>query len=510
MKRTGRRSNPSSLATNEQGPTDVTRFLPWHPFDDDRLHEECGVFGIFGAEDAAAHTVLGLHALQHRGQESAGIVSFDGSQFHVHRNLGLVSEIFSNRANVGALTGRCAIGHNRYATTGGTVLRNVQPIFVETDQGGLAVAHNGNLTNANQVRDGLVRKGAIFQSTSDTEIIVHLVALSAHGTIPDRLIDALKQVVGAYSLVALTDEAMIGVRDPLGVRPLVLGRLGDAFVLASETCALDIMGATFVRDVEPGELVVIDASGLTSYHPFPARRSRFCIFEYVYFSRPDSRVEGHSAYTIRRRTGAELAKESPVDADVVVPIPDSGTPAAMGFSEQSGLPLTFGIIRNHYVGRTFIEPGQNIRHFGVKLKHNANRVELSGKRVVLIDDSIVRGTTSTKIVSMVRDCGAREVHMRIASPPTIHSCFYGVDTPSRDELLASRFSVDEIAAFLGVDSLAFITADGLYRATGQEEGRDDKKPQYCDACLTGHYPIPLVDRDGGYEANQLSFHYESL
>lgn len=488
----------------------MTRFLPRHPFDDDRLHEECGVFGIFGAEDAAAHTVLGLHALQHRGQESAGIVSFDGSQFHVHRNLGLVSEIFSNSANVGALTGRSAIGHNRYATTGGTLLRNVQPIFVETDQGGLAVAHNGNLTNANQVRDRLVRKGAIFQSTSDTETIVHLVALSTHATIPDRLIDALKQVVGAYSLVALTNEAMIGVRDALGVRPLVLGRLGDAFVLASETCALDIMGATFVRDVEPGELIVIDAAGLTSYHPFPPRRSRFCIFEYIYFSRPDSRVEGHSAYTIRRRTGAELAKESPADVDVVVPVPDSGTPAALGFAEQSGLPLTFGIIRNHYVGRTFIEPGQNIRHFGVKLKHNANRVELSGKRVVLIDDSIVRGTTSTKIVSMVRDCGAREVHMRIASPPNTHSCFYGVDTPSRDELLASRFSVDEIAAFLGVDSLAFITADGLYRATGHKEGRDAAKPQYCDACLTGHYPITLVDRDGGYEANQLSFHYESL
>ena len=488
----------------------MSRYLPHHPFDDDRLREECGIFGIFGAEDAAAHTVLGLHALQHRGQESAGIVSFDGSQFHVHRNLGLVSEVFSSRANVGALTGHAAIGHNRYATTGDTLLRNVQPIFVETGRGGLAVAHNGNLTNANQVRDSLVRRGSIFQSTSDTEIIVHLVALSTHPNMPDRLIDALKQVVGAYSLVALTDDAMIGVRDALGVRPLVLGRLGDAFVLASETCALDIMGATFLRDVEPGELIVIDRSGLRSYRPFMDRRSQFCIFEYIYFSRPDSLVEGRSAYTVRRRTGAELARESPADADVVVPIPDSGTPAALGFAEQSALPLTFGIIRNHYVGRTFIEPGQNIRHFGVKLKHNANRVELADKRVVLIDDSIVRGTTSTKIVSMVRDCGAREVHMRIASPPIIHSCFYGVDTPSRDELLASRLSVDEIAAFLGVDSLAFISADGLYRAAGHGDGRHAARPQYCDACLTGHYPIPLVDRDGGYQANQLSFHYESL
>ena len=468
------------------------------------------MFGIFGNEDAVGHTVLGLHALQHRGQESAGIVAFDGTQFHVHRNLGLVSEVFSNRANLESLSGHAAIGHNRYATTGGTVLRNVQPIFVETDRGGLAIAHNGNLTNAHQVREELVRRGAIFQSTSDTETIVHLVALSKLDDIPSRLVDALNQVVGAYSLVALTGETMIGVRDALGVRPLVLGQLGDAFVLASETCALDIMGARFTRDVEPGELVVIDRSGVRSYRPFPAAGNRFCVFEYIYFSRPDSRVEGRSAYSIRKRTGAELARESPAPADVVVPVPDSGTPAALGYSEQSGVPLTMGIIRNHYVGRTFIQPGQSIRHLGVKLKHNANREELSGKRVVLIDDSIVRGTTSIKIVSMVRDAGATEVHMRIASPPITHSCFYGVDTPSRGELLGSRRDVAGMAEFIGVDSLAFISVDGLYRAAGKPEGRNGAAPQYCDACLTGDYPLALIDRDGGYESRQLSFHYDTL
>ncbi len=510
MRRIVQRLNPSSLVKNERSPTGLTRYVPQRPFDDDRLHEECGVFGIFGNEDAAAHTALGLHALQHRGQESAGIVAFDGSQFHVHRNLGLVSDVFSNRASIGTLTGHAAIGHNRYATTGDTVLRNVQPIFVETDRGGLAIAHNGNLTNAHQLRRELIGRGAIFQSTSDTEIIVHLVALSKLGGIPDRLVDALKQVVGAYSLVAITDDAMIGVRDALGVRPLVLGRLGTAHVLASETCALDIMGAVFLRDVEPGELVVIDGSGLRSYRPFPAVDSRFCLFEYVYFSRPDSRVEGRSAYAVRKRTGAELARECPVDADIVVPIPDSGTPAGVGYAEQSGVRLSMGIIRNHYVGRTFIQSGQSIRDIGVKLKHNANREELSGKRVVLVDDSIVRGTTSTKIVSMVRDAGATEVHMRIASPQITHSCFYGVDTPSRSELLASHRGVDEMAAFIGVDSLAFVTVDGLYRAAGMAGGRNAARPQYCDACLTGDYPLRLIDRESGFQSRQLSFHYDTL
>ncbi len=482
----------------------MTRFPLRHPFDDGRPREECGVFGIFGTQDAAAHTALGLHALQHRGQESAGIVAFDGAQFHVHRDLGLVSDVFASDTVMERLKGHAAIGHNRYATTGATVLRNVQPIFVETGMGGLALAHNGNLTNAHSVRRELVERGAIFQSTSDTEIIVHLVALSGMDDMAGRLIDALGQVVGAYSLVALTDTAIIGVRDTLGVRPLVLGKLDGAHVLASETCALDIMGARFVRDIEPGEVVVIDRDGPRSFKPFPARRSRFCIFEYIYFARPDSRVEGRNAYEVRKRMGAELARESGVPADVVVPVPDSGVPAALGYAGEAGLPFALGIVRNHYVGRTFIEPAQNIRHLGVKLKHNANRAELEGKRVVLLDDSIMRGTTSTKIVAMVRDAGAAEVHMRIASPPNTHSCFYGVDTPSREELLASHMDLDEMAGFIGVDSLAYLTVDGLYRAAGKPEGRRAGQPQYCDACLTGEYPVPLVDRDGGFEARQLS------
>ena len=482
----------------------MTRFLPRLPFDDDRMKEECGVFGIFGTSDAAAHTALGLHALQHRGQEAAGIVAFDDNQFHVHRSLGLVSDVFASEAVMDRLKGHAAIGHNRYATTGATVLRNVQPIFVETDMGGLAIAHNGNLTNAHQVRQDLVKQGAIFQSTADTEIIVHLVARSDMNDMAGRLVEALKQVVGAYSLVALTEHALIGVRDPLGVRPLVLGKLDGAYVLTSETCALDIMGPTFERDIEPGEMVIIDGDGLQSFHPFTPDQHRFCVFEYIYFARPDSQVEGLNAYEVRKFMGGELARESGVPADVVVPVPDSGVPAAMGYAEEANIPFALGIIRNHYVGRTFIQPSQHIRHLGVKLKHNANRGELAGKRVVLIDDSIVRGTTSTKIVAMVRDAGATEVHMRIASPPTTHSCFYGVDTPSREELLAAQMDVAGMAELIGVDSLAFLTVDGLYRAVGEADGRRINEPQYCDACLTGDYPVPLVDRDGGYGSRQLS------
>lgn len=482
----------------------MTRFLPGHPFDDDRMKEECGVFGIFGTSDAAAHTALGLHALQHRGQEAAGIVAFDDNQFHVHRSLGLVSDVFASEAVMERLEGHAAIGHNRYATTGATVLRNVQPIFVETDMGGLAIAHNGNLTNALQVRQDLVKQGAIFQSTADTEIIVHLVARSDMNDMAGRLVEALKQVVGAYSLVALTENALIGVRDPLGVRPLVLGKLDGAYVLTSETCALDIMGATFERDIEPGEMVIINGDGLQSLHPFTPDQHRFCVFEYIYFARPDSRVEGLNAYEVRKFMGGELARESGVPADVVVPVPDSGVPAALGYAEEADIPFALGIIRNHYVGRTFIQPSQHIRHLGVKLKHNANRGELAGKRVILIDDSIVRGTTSTKIVAMVRDAGATEVHMRIASPPTTHSCFYGVDTPSREELLAARMDLAGMAELIGVDSLAFLSVDGLYRAVGEADGRQADKPQYCDACLTGDYPVPLVDRDGGYGSRQLS------
>ena len=473
------------------------------PHDDDRLHEECGVFGIFGSSDAAAHTALGLHALQHRGQEAAGVVTFDGEQFHTHRALGLVGDNFGSEDVIGGLPGSIAVGHVRYSTTGGTVLRNVQPLFAEFEFGGLAIAHNGNLTNAYTIRQSLVKRGCIFQSTSDTEVIVHLIATSHCSAVVERLIDALKQVEGAYSLVAMTREALIGVRDPLGVRPLVLGRIGDAHILASETCALDIIGADFVRDVEPGEIVVIDADGMRSFKPFPKAPSRFCIFEYIYFSRPDSMVENRNVYEVRKQLGAELARETHAPADIVVPVPDSGVPAAIGYAAEVGLPFEFGIVRNHYVGRTFIEPSDQIRHLGVKLKLNANANHLKDKRVILVDDSIVRGTTSVKIVEMVRNAGAREVHMRISSPPIAHSCFYGIDTPERETLLAANHDVDGMAGVIGVDSLAFISFDGIYRAVG-ESRRDPENPQYCDACFTGEYPIPLTDREGGPVPLQLS------
>jgi len=475
---------------------------------DDKPREECGVFGVFGHPDAAAHVALGLHALQHRGQEAAGIVSYDGRQFHSHRCLGLVGDSFSAGPVIHRLDGRSAIGHVRYSTAGETVLRNVQPLFAELAFGGLAIAHNGNLTNARELRRRLVERGCLFQSTSDSEVIVHLMAISEARTVIERLTDALDRVVGAYSLVGLTGEAMIGVRDAYGVRPLVLGRLGEATVLASETCALDIIGARFERDVAPGEIVVIDAAGLHAHRPFQLARQRFCIFEYVYFARPDSAVEGKPVYALRKRIGAELAREAPAEADMVVPVPDSGVPAAIGYAAEAALPFELGIVRNHYVGRTFIEPSEPIRHLGVKLKHNASRGVLAGRRVVLVDDSIVRGTTSTKIVQMVRDAGAREVHMRIASPPTAHSCFYGVDTPARDELFAARFDVPAMARHIGVDSLAFLSIDGLYRAVG-EAGRIAALPQYCDACFTGDYPIALVDHDGGSDGRQLSLLAES-
>ncbi len=470
---------------------------------DDKFHEECGVFGIFGHGDSAAHAALGLHALQHRGQESAGIVTYDGAQFHSHRGLGLVGDNFGSAAVINRLRGHSAIGHNRYATTGETVLRNVQPLFAEFAFGGLAIAHNGNLTNSVAMREQLVRRGCLFQSTSDTEVIIHLIAISRFSTVVDRMVDALNQITGAYSLVALTSEALIGVRDPLGVRPLILGTVEGAPVLTSESCALDILGAEFVRDIEPGEVVVISERGIESIKPFASRPQRFCIFEYVYFARPDSRVEGWSVYEARKRIGAELARETVVPADLVVPVPDSGVPAAIGYAAEAGQPFEFGIIRNHYVGRTFIEPTDQIRHLGVKLKHNANAAGLKDQRVVLVDDSIVRGTTSTKIVEMVRAAGAAEVHMRIASPPTTHSCFYGVDTPSREKLMAANMDVAEMAKHIGVDSLAFVSMDGLYRAVG-ETGRDASAPQYCDACFSGDYPIALVDHDGGSDTSQLS------
>ena len=471
--------------------------------DADHWHEECGVFGIYGHPDAAALGALGLHALQHRGQEAAGIVAYDGEQFSAHRGAGLVSDNFSSKEVIERLRGSAAIGHVRYATTGEVALRNIQPLFADFEFGGLAICHNGNLTNSYQLRRQLVRRGSLFQSTSDTEVIVHLIATSLKHTVVDRLVDALRQVEGAYSIVALSQDAVIGVRDPLGVRPLVLGRLADAWILASETCALDIIGAEFVRDVEPGEIVIIGAGGVRSQQPFAAMPKRLCVFEYIYFARPDSVLEGKSVYEARKRIGRELARESHVAADIVVPVPDSGVPAALGYAAECGLPFELGIIRNHYVGRTFIEPTEQIRHLGVRLKHNANRADLEGKRVILVDDSIVRGTTSTKIVEMVRHAGAREVHMRISSPPTRHPCFYGIATPERAQLLAARFDTTAMAKFIGADSLAFVSIDGLYRAMG-EVGRNPAGPRFCDACFSGDYPIPLADADDGKVSVQLS------
>src|SRR5580698_2733828 len=476
-------------------------------FGDDSFHEECGVFGVWNVPDAAAVTALGLHALQHRGQESAGIVTFDGVRFHSHRGLGSVGENFGDQKVIDRLPGRIGIGHNRYATTGETILRNVQPLYADFEFGGFAVAHNGNLTNAHVLRRSLVRRGSLFQSTTDSEVFIQLIAISLYSTVVDRLIDALKQVVGAYSLVALSNEALMGVRDPLGVRPLILGRVPNSgatggWVLASETCALEIVNAEFVRDVEPGEIVVINDQGVHSIKPFGRTRERFCVFEYIYFARPDSVMEGQPVYAARKHIGAELARESGVAADVVVPVPDSGVPAAMGYATESGIPFELGIIRNHYVGRTFIEPTEHIRHLGVKLKHSANRSVLKAKRVILVDDSIVRGTTSRKIVEMVRAAGAAEVHVRVSSPPTTHSCFYGIDTPERSELLAAAHSVEQMAKLIGDDSLAFVSIDGTYRALGQND-RDPGKPAYCDACFTGDYPIARPDR-GDNTDRQLS------
>lgn len=469
---------------------------------DDHFRDECGVYGIFGHPDAAAHTALGLHALQHRGQEAAGIVTYDGDHFYSHRALGLVGDNFNRPELIHGLKGAQAIGHVRYSTAGETMLRNVQPLFAELSFGGVSMAHNGNLTNAFTLRKQLISKGCLFQSTSDTEVIVHLMAVSTKSTMEERLLDAMEQIQGAYSLLVMSEDLLIATRDPLGVRPLVLGKLDDAWVVASETCAFDIIGAKFVRDIEPGEVVVITPEGLRSIHPFKNKpSSRFCVFEYIYFARPDSLIDGRNVYDGRKRIGAELARESHVAADVVVPVPDSGVPAAIGYAAESGIPFELGIIRNHYVGRTFIEPTQNVRNLGVKLKHNANFAMLKGKRVVLVDDSIVRGTTSKKIVQMVREAGAKEVHMRIASPPTTHSCFYGVDTPSREQLMAASHSVDEIAKIIHVDSLAFISLDGLYRAMGELHRK--KVPQFCDACFTGDYAIPLVDKEGGEATTKL-------
>ena len=461
----------------------------------DRFNEECAVFGIYGTDEAAVMTALGLHALQHRGQEATGIISYDGSIYHAHRGLGHVGENFAaDSGNLAKLVGHAAIGHNRYSTTGQPEIRNIQPFVSELAFGGFALAHNGNLTNAERLRQSLVNTGSLMQSTTDTEVLVHLVARSHQDSPSLRLIDAMKQVEGAYSLVCLTPEGLIGVRDPHGVRPLVLGKIEGAYVLASETCGLDIIGAEYVRDLKNGEMVLINDEGLTSTFPFADAPSRFCVFEYIYFARPDSTLEGRDVYAARKNIGRELAREdraagSTDHIDIVVPVPDSGVPAALGFAEEAGLPFELGIIRNHYVGRTFIQPTDKGRQTGVKLKHNANAATVAGKSVVLVDDSIVRGTTSRKIVSMMRNAGATQVHLRIASPPTTHPCFYGVDTPDQDKLIAARMTPEEIAVEVGADSVSFISMDGLYKALHVPEGRNADAPQFCDACFSGEYPI---------------------
>ncbi len=471
--------------------------------DGDTLREECGVFGIFGHPDAAALTALGLHALQHRGQEAAGIVSYDGERFHTERRMGLVGDHFSSDKIINRLKGTQAMGHVRYSTTGETILRNVQPLFAELAVGGIAVAHNGNLTNGLTLRRELIASGAIYHSTSDTEAILHLVARSKKNRMIERYIDALRSLEGAYALVSLTNKKLIGARDPLGIRPLMLGELNGAYILCSETVALDIIGAKFVREVENGEVIVISEDGIESLHPFPRQKPRPCIFEYIYFSRPDSILGGRSVYEVRKNTGKQLALEAPADADVIVPIPDSGVPAAIGYAQALNIPFELGIIRNHYVGRTFIEPTQHIRSLGVKLKHNANRTVIAGKRVVLVDDSIVRGTTSIKIVKMMYEAGAKEVHMRIASPPIKFPDYYGIDTPEQKSLLAASHSLEEMRKFIGVDSLAFVSVDGIYKAAGYE-GRDNIQPQFTDHCFTGDYPTHLTDLIGESAKQQLS------
>ena len=472
-------------------------------FLDDKLHEECGVFGIFGSPDASTLTTLGLHALQHRGQEGAGIVTFDGDKFNGVRRPGLVGDNFNKPEIISRLPGRNAIGHVRYSTTGDSILKNIQPLFADLAVGGFACAHNGNLTNASMLRKNLVADGSIFQTTSDTETILQLVARSKRVPMVDKIIDALFQVQGAYALVILTNKKLIGIRDPYGIRPLVLGDLNGAPVLASETCALDIIGAKYVRDVENGEIVVISESGIESIKPFPAVEERPCIFERIYFSRPDSIVDGKTVYVYRKNLGEQLATENNIKADVVIPVPDSGVPAALGFAQKSNIPFELGIIRNHYVGRTFIEPTQNIRQFGVKLKHSANRSYIENKKVILIDDSIVRGTTARKIVKMIYDVGATEVHFGISCPPITHPDFYGIDTPDYDELLASKSTIEEMRDSIGATSLFFLSLDGTYKAMGQDK-RDNANPQFTDHCFTGEYPTQLLDHEQGTTSKQYS------
>jgi len=450
----------------------------------DHFHDECGIFGVFNHPEAANLTYLGLYSQQHRGQESAGIVSTDGKSFYNHRGMGLVADIF-DKSSIKRLKGHSSIGHVRYSTSGESGLRNCQPFSFEYAHGGLALCHNGNIVNAPELRLELEKRGSIFHTTSDTEVVMHLIAKSGESTMKERLASAVQKLAGGFSLLVLVEKRLVGIRDRNGIRPLVLGKLDNSWVLASETCAFDLIGAQFVRDVEPGEMVIIEGDKLESLFPMNPVDPKFCVFEYVYFARPDSTLEGVNVYQARYRIGVELAKESPVEADIVVPVPDSGVPPAMGYAEAAGIPFQMGLIRNHYVGRTFIEPKQSIRNFGVKLKLNPNRNLIKGKRVILVDDSIVRGTTSRKIVEMVRSAGATEIHMRISSPPTKHSCFYGVDTPDEEKLMANRMTINEMCQAIGADSLAFVTFDGMYRAVGRPRG------QHCDACFSGNYPVPI-------------------
>src|SRR5690554_2744517 len=478
-----------------------------HPSDDsfsldgDTLHEECGVFGILGHSDASTLTALGLHALQHRGQEAAGIVSFDGRQFYTEKRMGLVGDHYTDPVLLAKLPGAMAMGHTRYSTTDEVALRNVQPLFAELEDGGIAIAHNGNFTNGMTLRKQIIATGAICQSTSDTEVVLHLVARSRHSSTTDRFIDAIRQMEGGYAMLALTRTKLIAARDSIGIRPLVMGELDGKPIFCSETCALDIIGAKYVRDIENGEVVICELQpdgsiSIEARKPARPQPERPCLFEYVYFARPDSMVSGRSVYAARKKMGSNLAREAPVAADVVVPVPDGGTPAALGFAQASGIPFEYGIIRNHYVGRTFIEPTQSIRALGVKLKHSANRAEIEGKRVVLVDDSIVRGTTSLKIVQMIREAGAKEVHIRVASPMIYHSDYYGIDTPDPDKLLANQYAtLDEMCRYIGADSLQFLSIDGLYLAVGGEK-RDPRAPQFTDHYFTGDYPTPLTDLEG--------------
>ena len=471
----------------------------------DRLKEECGVYGIFNNKDAAALTALGLHALQHRGQEACGIVTFDEKKFYAERRLGLVGDNFTKGKILEKLPGNHAIGHNRYSTAGNNLIKNVQPFFADLHLGGIGIAHNGNLSNALLLRKELVKNGSIFQTTSDTETIVQLIAKSKRSKIIDKIIDALFKIQGGYALTLLINNKLIGIRDPFGIRPLVIGKLNKSYVLASETCAFDIIGAKFIREVENGEIVVINEKGLESINPFPKMKERPCIFEYIYFSRPDSIIKNTSFYEYRKKLGIQLAKETHIDSDLIIPVPDSGVPAAIGYSEEVNNNVELGIIRNHYVGRTFIEPTQQIRSLGVKLKHNVNKSLIKNKSLILIDDSLVRGTTSVKIIKMLYEAGAKEVHLRIASPPIKYPDYYGVDTPNKNELLASKNNLEEMRKIINAKTLKFLSIEGLYNSMGYEK-RNSSYPQFTDHCFTGDYPIKPVDsNDKGFMDSQLSF-----